>query len=142
MTLKNDEKIEEEVTICFKTRIKNLANFRGGSRDFEKRGRVLHIGHHSFQQKKLLGFWPSKKSKTTLETISSWQNIYISIFKLSPFLYSMKTCQWNLINFTKFANTLIRKEKKHLRSSQWEKKYWEKLDFVLKLFYEDLWYDN
>ena len=110
-SLKNDEKIEEELTICFKTRIKNLANFRGGSRYFEKKGRVLHIDHHGFQKKKILGSWPSKKAKTTLETISSWQNICISIFKLSPFLYSMKACLWNLINFSKFANALIRKEK-------------------------------
>ena len=31
----------------------------------------------------------------------------------------------------KFTNVLIRKEKKHSYSSQWEKKNWEKLDFVL-----------
>ena len=35
---------------------------------------------------------------------------------------------------SKFANALIRKEKKHLRSNQWEKKNWEKLDFVLQVF--------
>ena len=64
---------------------------------------------------KILGFRWSKKAKITLETISFWQNISISIFKFSPFLYTMKACQWNLINFSKFANALIRKEKKHLR---------------------------
>ena len=142
MTLKNDEKFEEELTICFKIHIRNLKNFRDGSRDFENGGRVLYIGHHGFPKKRILGFRPSKKAKTTSGTISFWQNISISIFKFSPFLYTMKACQWNLINFSKFANALIRKEKKHLCSIQWEKKHWEKLDFFLKLFYEDLWYDN
>ena len=33
--------------------------------------------------------------------------------------------------FLKLANALIRKEEMDLRSSQWEKKNWEKLDFVL-----------
>ena len=142
MTLKNDEKFEEELTICFKIHIRNLNNFRDGSRNFENGERVLHIGHHGFLKKKILGFRPSKKSKTTSGTISFWQNISISIVKFSPFLYTMKVCQWNLINFSKFARALIRKEKKHLCSIQWERKYWEKLDFFLKLFYEDLWYDN
>ena len=104
--------------------------FRGRSRDFGKGG-SLYVGHHGCWMKKILGFRWSKKAKITLETISFWQSISISIFKFSPFLYTMKTCRWNLINFSKFANALIRKEKKHLCSSQWEKKNWEKLDFVL-----------
>ena len=53
----------------------------------------------------------------TLETISFWQNISVSIFKFSPFLYAIKACQRNLINFSKYANCLIRKRK----SSQWAK---------------------
>ena len=37
-------------------------------------------------------------------------------------------------------NAFIRKEKKQSYSSQWEKKNWEKLEFVLfnRLFYEAL----
>ena len=64
---------------------------------------------------------------------SFWQNISISIFKFSPFLYTLKAWQWNLINFSKFANALIRKEKKHLYSCQQEKKSWT-------LFYNRLFY--
>ena len=33
--------------------------------------------------------WPTIK----LETISFWPNIYISVFKFSPYLYKMKACQ-------------------------------------------------
>ena len=62
-----------------------------------------------------------------------WQNISISIFKFCPFLYTIKAWQWNLINFSKFANALIRKEKKHLYSCQQEKK-------ILTLFYNRLFY--
>ena len=43
--------------------------------------------------KKILGFRWSKKAKITFETISFWQNISISIFKFSPYLYTMKACQ-------------------------------------------------
>ena len=46
-----------------------------------------------------------------------------------------KACQWNLINFSQFANALIRKEKKRLRSSQWEMKKREKLDFAFVLYF-------
>ena len=46
-----------------------------------------------------------------------------------------KACQWNLINFSQFANALIRKEKKHLHSSQWETKKREKLDFAFVLYF-------
>ena len=46
-----------------------------------------------------------------------------------------KACQWNLINFSQFANALIRKEKKRLRSSQWETKKREKLDFAFVLYF-------
>ena len=43
--------------------------------------------------KKNLGFRWSKKAQITLETISFWQNVYISIFKFSPFL-SIKSYQF------------------------------------------------
>ena len=96
-------------------------NIHGTSQGWIQRfwkGVALYIGHHSWPTKKTLGSWWSKKAKITLETVSFWQNISISIFKFYPFLYTMKACQWNLINFSKFTNTLIRKEKKHLCSSQ------------------------
>ena len=92
---------------------------------------ALYVGHHGWPTKKILALRWFKKAKLTLETISFWQNISISIFKFSPFLHTMKACQWNLINFSKFANALIKKEKKHWCSRQWEKKNWEKLDFFI-----------
>ena len=97
------------------------ASLGGGSTDFKKVWRSMSAG---WPTKKILGF-------ITLETTSFYQNFSISIFKVSPILYTIKACQWNLINFWKLANALIRKKKKHLCSSQWEKKKREKLDFVL-----------
>ena len=92
-----------------------LLNWSGADPEILKRG-ALYVSHHGWPTKKVLGFrWP-KKAKITLETISFWQNIYISILKFSPFLYSMKAFRWNLFQFikiylfTKFA--LIKKEKK------------------------------
>ena len=86
--------------------------------------------------KKILGFRWSKKAKIPLETISFWWNISISTFSFSLFLYIMKGCRWNLINFSKFTNALIRKEKKHSYSSQWENKNWAKvwLCFITSCF--------
>ena len=95
------------------------------------KGAVLYVGHHGWPTKKILGFRWSKKAKITLESIRFWQNISINNFKFSPFLYAMKACQWNPINFSKFANALIRKEKKHLCSRQWEKKNREKVGLYL-----------
>ena len=57
-----------------------------------KRG-TLYVGHHGRPVKKSLGFRWSKKVEVTLETISFWQNIFISIFKFSPFLL-IKACQF------------------------------------------------
>ena len=105
-------------------------HFQGRIQRFWK-GVALYIGQHGWCTKKILGFRWSEKAKIMLETISFQQNISISIFKFSSFFYKMKACQWNLMNFSKFANALIRKDKNHLSSSQWEKKNWEKLDFVL-----------
>ena len=86
--------------------------------------------------KKILGFRWSKKAKIPWETISFWWNISISTFSFSLFLYIMKGCRWNLINFSKFTNALIRKEKKHSYSSQWENKNWAKvwLCFITSCF--------
>ena len=82
-------------------------------------------------QKKVLDFRWSKKAKMTSETISFWQNIYISILKFSPFLYSMKPFNEIFFNFSKFTNALIKKEKKYSCNSQWEMKNWENLYFVI-----------
>ena len=83
------------------------------------------------ETKKILGFRWSKKVKITLETISFWWNVSISIFKFSPFLCTIEAYRWNLFNFSKLTNALIRKEKERSYSSQWEKKNWGKLYFVL-----------
>ena len=69
---------------------------RGGSRDFEK-AMALYFEPNGCPTKKTLGFRWSKKAKITLETISFWRNISISIFKFSSFLYTMKAYQWNFI---------------------------------------------
>ena len=61
------------------------------------RGGGTLCDHHGWPTKKTLGLRWSKKAKTTLETISFWQNISIGIFKFSPFLYTMKAWQWNLM---------------------------------------------
>ena len=90
----------------------------------------LYTGHHVCPTKKISGFIWSKNAKITLETISFCQNIFFSIFKVFRFLYTMKTCRWNLINFPKFSNPFTRKKKKHSYSSQWEKN-WEKLEFFI-----------
>ena len=71
--------------------MKSRTEFRDGSRDFEKVG-ALYAGHHGWPAKKFLGFRWSKKAEVTLETLSFWQNISISIFKFSPFL-SIKSDQ-------------------------------------------------
>ena len=72
--------------------------------------------------KEILSFRWSKKAKTTSETIRFWQNISISIFKCSPFLYTIKVCQSNLIRFSKFVNALIKKRKKLMQLSMRKEK--------------------
>ena len=88
---------------------------------------ALHVGHHGWPTKKIFGFRWSKKAKITLETISFGQNI--SIFKFSKKhlqIFSIFIYKENLpmksYHFRKFANALIRKEKKYLCSSQRKKK--------------------
>ena len=102
---------------------------RGGSRDFEKGEGALYLGQRKF----------SKRAKRTLETIRFWQDISISIFKFSSFLYTMKACGWNLINFSKFANALIWKEK-DIHTAVNEKRQTEKrwTLFYNRLFYKAL----
>ena len=91
-----------------------------------RKGAVLCVEHHGWPiSRKTLGFRWSKKAKITLKTISYWQNISINIFKFSPFLYANGKLTNEILSiFLKFANALIRKEKKHLCRSQWEKKNW------------------
>ena len=108
------------------SKLTNLKNFKYQLRfcmiqRFWK-GVALYVGSHGWPTKKILGFTCSKRAKITLESIRFLQTTLISIFKFSTFLYTMKVCQWDLINFSKFANALIRKEKKCFCSSQWEKK--------------------
>ena len=111
--------------------------YQGQIQRFWKSG--LYVSHQGWPTKKILGFRWSKKTKITLEAISFWRNISISVFKFSPFLYTMKACRCNIINFSKLTNPLIRKEKKHAYSSQCENKKFVKLDFVLnKLFHKTL----
>ena len=57
------------------------------------KGEALYVGHHGWPAKKNLGFRWSKKAEMTLETISFWQNISVSIFKLSLFS-SIKSYQF------------------------------------------------
>ena len=75
---------------------------------------ILKRGSAQIRKKKILGFRWSKEAKITLETISFRRNISISIFKFSPFLCTIKAYLWNLFNFPKFTNALMRKEKKTL----------------------------
>ena len=58
-----------------------------------KRGGALHWPPY-LPTMKILGFKWSKKAKITLETIGFWQNIFINILKFSPFLHTMKACQF------------------------------------------------
>ena len=64
------------------------------------------MSHHGFR-------W-SKKAKITLATIGFWQNISNSIFKFAPFLYAMKACQWNLVNFFKICKRFDKSREKKI----------------------------
>ena len=61
-----------------------------------------------------------------LETTSFWRNISITIFKFSPFLYTMKSYQ-----IFQITNALIRQEK-NTHTAVNEEKTREKMDFVLQ----------
>ena len=55
--------------------------WQGWVQRFWKRG-ALYVSHHALPTQKIIGLrWP-KKAKITLETITFWQNISISIFKI------------------------------------------------------------
>ena len=103
---------------------------RGGPRNFQKGGGELYVRHHGWLTKKILGFRWSKKAKITLKNV--FGEMFLSVFLNCLYFYILwKPCRWNLINFSKFTNTLVRKEKKHPYRSQREKKNWVKLDFAL-----------
>ena len=74
------------------------------------KGGALYVGHCGWPAKKILSFRWSKKAEVTLETISFWQNISISIFKFSPFL-SIKSYQ-----FFKIAHTAVNEKRKTEKS--------------------------
>ena len=72
---------------CFQRdlKVRNfVCTYSAGSRDCGKGWRS------GWPAKKILGFTWSKKAEITLETISFWQNISISIFKFSPFYQFFK----------------------------------------------------
>ena len=98
------------------------------------KGVALYVGHHCWPTKKILGFRWSKKGKITLETISFWQNISISIFKFSLF-YAIKACQWNLISFSKFEKRFDKEREKNSYEAGNEKR---KTDKSWTLFYDRL----
>ena len=116
----------EEANKTFTSICADLHHNIGAVQKFWK-GLKLYVGHCGWPTSKILGFRWSKKAKITLETMCFWQNISISIFKFSPFLYTMKACQWNIINFSKFANALIRKEKKTLMQQAMRKEKLRKI---------------
>ena len=109
---------------------------RSGYRNFEKGGAV---GRSSWlADKKNLVFRWSKKAKIALETIRFWRNIFISIFKFSPFLYTMKGSRWDLINFSKFSNALLRKEKNTHTALRKEKLIKTRICFITGYFIKPL----
>ena len=62
-----------------------VVSYAGADPEILERG-AQYVGHHGWPAKKILVFrWP-KKAEITLENISFWQNISISIFKFCPFL--------------------------------------------------------
>ena len=108
--------------------VKMIKDYRGGSRDFEKG--ALYVGHHSWLRKEILGFRWSKKTNVTLETKSFWQKISTSIFKFSPFLYTMKACRWNLNQFFKIYTLWWGKRKTLMQ----QRKIEERICFIKSCF--------
>ena len=109
----------------------NYSLYQGGIQRFLKEG-VLYVGHHSLPVKKILGFRWSKKAEIMLET----GKLFLSVF--SNFL--IKIFVKSLINFLKFTNALIRKEKTNTHTAVNEKRKIEKnwALFHNRLFYKAL----
>ena len=78
-----------------------------------------------------------KKAKITLETISFWQNISISIFKFCQFLYTVKACRWDLINIFKISKRSDNERKKNTYAAVNERR---KTEISWTLFYSRLFY--
>ena len=53
--------------------------YAGANPEIFKRGEALYAGHRGWPVMNILGFRWSKKTEETLETISFWRNISISI---------------------------------------------------------------
>ena len=83
-----------------------------------KRGGAFYVGHHGWTTKKILGLRWFEKAKITLETISFWRNISISIFKFSQIFIYNESLPMKSYQFFKIYKHLVRKEKKDSYSSQ------------------------
>ena len=94
----------------------------GGSRDFEK-GVALYVGPHGWPTKKILGFRWSKKARITLESISFWQNISISIFNqiFSIFIYN-ESLPMKCYQFFKICKRFDKEREKALMQQSMRKK--------------------
>ena len=90
--------------------------------------------HHKicgWPTKKVLCFRWSKNAKITLESISFWRNISISIFKLSLFLYTMKTLSTKSYQFFKIYKRFEKKKEKMLIQQSMRKEKRRKLGLCL-----------
>ena len=109
------------------------------SRDFLKGGRSISptmVGHEK-------GFIWSKKTKITLETISFWRNISISIFQIfSDFIYT-ETLPMKSYQFLKIYKRFDEKREKTLIQQSTRKKTEKSWTlFYNRLFYKTLKNDN
>ena len=83
----------EQIKKCYKQRehwftVADPHIFRGGGGGGGggAGGGGRYMSATGWSVKNILGFRWSKKTEKMLETISFWQNIFISFFKFSPFL--------------------------------------------------------
>ena len=99
------KKLQQYISTISTIYINDINNIFQGRIQRSWKGGALYVGQHGWPAKRQ----KEKKNEITLETTSFWQNISVNIFKFSPFFFKK-----NLINFSKFTNVLIRKEKKIL----------------------------
>ena len=95
-------------------------------------GCVFYIGQHGWPTKKILGFRWSKKAKIMLETICFWKNISISIFKLSPLLYTMKALPMKSYQFFKISKPFDKEREKTLMRQSVRKERLRKVGLCFK----------
>ena len=74
-----------EISSSLEAEPETLKRARGG-------GGVLYVGYGWLTKEILDKRW-SKKANIMLKVISLWRNISISVFKVSPFLYTMNGCR-------------------------------------------------